>query len=181
MSAEFLLRTATRTALWLTLGPRIGCRMKQRRIIEMVTRNQRLKRAPEKWQSHKSVATFDLVVCFEKRVFDMLVDGTVHPRAHTHPHIVRFVGVPEVLTSPRAWAGGVARAGPDLQRREVGSFEPVHVVNLEVRDTTEAAAVGAKLTLRLAAEVRTGRVWCMVVVCVLQFACVDSAVLGLDG
>ena len=49
--------------------------MRQRRIVDMVARNQRIKRAPEKWQSHKSVATFDLVVCFEKRVFEMLVDG----------------------------------------------------------------------------------------------------------
>lgn len=86
----------------------------ERRIFDMVTRNRGIKRAPERWQRCSHADKFDLVVCFEERVFDTLI--------------------------------------ADIQDREPQSFQPVHVVNLEVKDTTAAAVVGAKLTLRLAAE-----------------------------
>ena len=52
-----------------------SCRLAERRIFDMVTRNRGIKRAPERWQRCSHADKFDLVVCFEERVFDTLIAG----------------------------------------------------------------------------------------------------------
>jgi len=54
------------------------CRMNDRKIFGMLTRNQGIKKAPEHWREEKSPQRFDLIICFEQRVFDSLVEGGVH-------------------------------------------------------------------------------------------------------
>ncbi|CBN77986.1 conserved unknown protein [Ectocarpus siliculosus] len=46
-------------------------------VLGLLERNATTKRAPERWQSldGEHVASFDVVVCFESRVFDLVVEG----------------------------------------------------------------------------------------------------------
>ena len=43
-------------------------------ILQMLERNVKIKDVPERWQEHKNVAKFEVVVCFEERVFDILLE-----------------------------------------------------------------------------------------------------------
>ncbi|CAN0442232.1 unnamed protein product, partial [Hapterophycus canaliculatus] len=47
-------------------------------VLGLLERDATTKRAPERWQSldSEAVASFDVVVCFESRVFDLVVEGT---------------------------------------------------------------------------------------------------------
>lgn len=47
-------------------------------VLGLLERDAATKRAPERWQALASedVASFDVVVCFESRVFDLVVEGT---------------------------------------------------------------------------------------------------------
>lgn len=47
-------------------------------VLGLLQRDAVTKRAPEKWQAleGEEVASFDVVVCFESRVFDLVVEGT---------------------------------------------------------------------------------------------------------
>lgn len=47
-------------------------------VLGLLERDAATKRAPERWQALDSeeVASFDVVVCFESRVFDLVVEGT---------------------------------------------------------------------------------------------------------
>ena len=47
-------------------------------VLALLERDAVTKRAPERWQALESqeVASFDVVVCFESRVFDLVVEGT---------------------------------------------------------------------------------------------------------
>lgn len=47
-------------------------------VLGLLERDATTKRAPERWQALDSeeVASFDVVVCFESRVFDLVVEGT---------------------------------------------------------------------------------------------------------
>lgn len=48
-------------------------------VLGLIERDATTKRAPERWQALASeeVASFDVVVCFESRVFDLVVEGTL--------------------------------------------------------------------------------------------------------
>lgn len=47
-------------------------------VLGLLERDAVTKRAPERWQAlvGEEVASFDVVVCFESRVFDLVVEGT---------------------------------------------------------------------------------------------------------
>lgn len=46
----------------------------ERGISQMLERNVKIKQHPERFQDFVDVASFDIIVCFEERVFDLLVD-----------------------------------------------------------------------------------------------------------
>ena len=82
-------------------------------LFKMLDRNINIKEHPEKWQSLQTahLRRMDVVICFEERVYDILVD--------------------------------------DLQGREPVDFDPVHVINLDIKDNQEEALAGGKLVLEL--------------------------------
>lgn len=49
-------------------------RYKQNGILNMLERNMKVKRAPERWQE-ETTKHFDIVITFDQRVYDMLVEG----------------------------------------------------------------------------------------------------------
>jgi RNA polymerase II subunit A C-terminal domain phosphatase SSU72 len=48
-------------------------RYKQNGILNMLERNMQVKLAPERWQEAKK--HFDIVITFDQRVYDMVVEG----------------------------------------------------------------------------------------------------------
>ena len=45
-----------------------------RGMFEMLRRNAKIKPAPQRWQTHSDRERFDVVVCFEERVFDLVME-----------------------------------------------------------------------------------------------------------
>lgn len=43
----------------------------------MLKRNMSVKTAPQRWQENAEDGCFDVVLCFEDRVFDSVVDGNL--------------------------------------------------------------------------------------------------------
>ncbi|PIA44803.1 hypothetical protein AQUCO_01700418v1 [Aquilegia coerulea] len=94
---------------------------KRNGILPMLKRNAGVKVAPQRWQLNASDGTFDVVITFEEKVFDMVIE--------------------------------------DLHNREHVLMKPVLVINLEVKDNHEEAAVGARLTLDLCQELEATDSW----------------------
>lgn len=42
----------------------------------MLKRNMGVKLAPQRWQDNSADGTFDVVLTFEEKVFDMVLEGT---------------------------------------------------------------------------------------------------------
>ncbi len=78
--------------------------------------------------------TFDVVVSFEERVFDLIVDGACCPLAPL---------------AACADARCFCRPASDLHARGGPGLAPVLVLNLDVRDNAAEAAVAAPLALEL--------------------------------
>ena len=58
----------------------MGCsneahRLTEKHIYGMLERNQGIKAKPQKWQNTRNVC-FDVVMCFDDKVYDMVVDST---------------------------------------------------------------------------------------------------------
>jgi RNA polymerase II subunit A C-terminal domain phosphatase SSU72 len=51
---------------------------KRTKLIDILRRNKQIKRAPERWQDLEAdvVADYDVVICFEQRIYDAVVEGT---------------------------------------------------------------------------------------------------------
>lgn len=81
----------------------------------MLKRNLAVKSAPQRWQENAADGSFDVVLTFEEKVFDMVIE--------------------------------------DLHNRNHVLMKPVLVINLEVKDNHEEAAIGARLALLLCQEV----------------------------
>lgn len=41
----------------------------------MLKRNLAVKEAPERWQDSAADGSFDIVVCFEQKVFELVIEG----------------------------------------------------------------------------------------------------------
>ncbi|CAA3017559.1 RNA polymerase II subunit A C-terminal domain phosphatase SSU72 [Olea europaea subsp. europaea] len=90
-------------------------------ILTMLKRNVAVKLAPQRWQENAADGTFDVVLTFEEKVFDMVVE--------------------------------------DLHNRNHVLFKPVLVINLEVKDNHEEAAIGGRLALQLCQELEGNENW----------------------
>lgn len=50
-------------------------RYRRNGILTMLKRNVAVKLAPQRWQENAADGTFDVVLTFEEKVFDMVVEG----------------------------------------------------------------------------------------------------------
>lgn len=96
----------------------------QNGVLKMIDRNRKLKKAPEKWQESKK--RYDLIITCEERCFDAVIEGNT--TALMHLCFWHFI---------------------DLQNRGENQNKIVHVVNIDIKDNHEEAAVGAQAILEL--------------------------------
>ncbi|XP_057249799.1 uncharacterized protein LOC104891838 isoform X1 [Beta vulgaris subsp. vulgaris] len=94
---------------------------KRNGILPMLKRNSSVKLAPQRWQDNAHDGVFDVVITFEEKVFDMVVE--------------------------------------DLYNREPVLMKPIVIINLEVKDNHEEAAIGARLTMDLCQEIDATESW----------------------
>ncbi|XP_072970187.1 uncharacterized protein [Typha angustifolia] len=94
---------------------------KRNGILPMLKRNSTVKNAPQRWQDNSGDGCFDVVLTFEEKVFDMVVE--------------------------------------DLNNREQTLMKTVLIINLDVKDNHEEAAIGAKLALDLCQELEAVDSW----------------------
>ncbi|KAF3785016.1 RNA polymerase II subunit A C-terminal domain phosphatase [Nymphaea thermarum] len=94
---------------------------KRNGILPMLRRNSSVKLAPQRWQENASDGTFDVVLTFEEKVFDMVLE--------------------------------------DLHNRDGLLMKPVLVINLDVKDNHEEAAIGGRLALDLCQELEAVDSW----------------------
>ena len=95
----------------------------------MLDRNRKLKRAPERWQQMSTVA--DVVITCEERCFDSVCEGrlsTCNPTANELQ-----ANIPLDLLSKGSQYNRV-----------------VHVINIEIKDNHEEAAIAGRAILDLA-------------------------------
>ena len=102
----------------------------------MLRRNIAVKAYPERWQN--SEVHFDLVICFEQRIYDIVVAG-ISPSPSPSPS-------PIPIPIPHA-------AAPDIAGRGPGQFRVCHVVNIDTVDNLTAAIQGGELALELVRQV----------------------------
>ncbi|KAF5734050.1 putative Protein SSU72 [Tripterygium wilfordii] len=94
---------------------------KRNGILPMLKRNIGVKSAPQRWQDNVADGSFDVVLAFEEKVYDMVIE--------------------------------------DLFIRDHALMKSVLIINLEVKDNHEEAAVGARLALELCQEVEAAESW----------------------
>jgi hypothetical protein len=109
-------------------------------MLQMLDRDRKVKFFPQRWQDESK--RFDVVVCFEQRVYELVLDGE---------------------TSEEFWSFLKFRLGIDLQKRQfedvmdnMSSFanhkprkkQATHVVNIETVDNHRAAKVGSQYAIR---------------------------------
>ncbi|XP_048438357.1 RNA polymerase II subunit A C-terminal domain phosphatase SSU72-like [Pyrus x bretschneideri] len=94
---------------------------KRNGILPMLKRNLGVKLAPQRWQDNAADGSFDVVLTFEEKVFDMVIE--------------------------------------DLNNRDHALRKCVLIINLEVKDNHEEAAVGARLALDLCQEIEAADSW----------------------
>lgn len=94
---------------------------KRNGILPMLKRNYNIKVAPQRWQDNAADGYFDVVLSFEEKVFDIVIE--------------------------------------DLNNRKHSLMKSVLIINLEVKDNHEEAAIGAKLTLDLCKELEAVDCW----------------------
>lgn len=61
---------------------------RQKGLIDMLERNMRVKEKPERWQDNSDEKEFDVVVCFEERVFDLVLADMREKNAKGTPCLV---------------------------------------------------------------------------------------------
>ncbi|KAF7064360.1 hypothetical protein CFC21_070695 [Triticum aestivum] len=84
---------------------------KRNGLLPMLKRNISVKLAPQRWQDNAGDGVFDMILTFEERVFDLVVE--------------------------------------DMNNREQRLLKSVLIINMDVKDNHEEAAIGAKLALDL--------------------------------
>jgi RNA polymerase II subunit A C-terminal domain phosphatase SSU72 len=94
---------------------------KRNGILPMLKRNMGVKLAPQRWQDNATDGVFDVVLTFEEKVFDMVLEDI-----HTRDHVL---------------------------------LKTVLVINLEVKDNHEEAAIGGRQALELCQEIDATESW----------------------
>ncbi|CAF2182292.1 hypothetical protein BRARA_G02299 [Brassica rapa] len=94
---------------------------KRNGILQMLKRNLNVKLAPQRWQDNAADGVFDVVMTFEEKVFDSVLE--------------------------------------DLNNREQSLMKTILVMNLEVKDNHEEAAIGGRLALELCQEIEGNETW----------------------
>ncbi|CAH9074942.1 unnamed protein product [Cuscuta europaea] len=94
---------------------------KRNGILPMLKRNLGVKLAPQRWQDNADDGPFDVVLTFEEKVFDMVIE--------------------------------------DLHNRDQPLMKLALVINLEVKDNHEEAAIGGRLALTLCQEIDAVENW----------------------
>ncbi|KAG7586946.1 RNA polymerase II subunit A [Arabidopsis thaliana x Arabidopsis arenosa] len=94
---------------------------KRNGILQMLKRNLSVKLAPQRWQDNAGDGVFDVVMTFEEKVFDSVLE--------------------------------------DLNNREQSLMKTILVMNLEVKDNHEEAAIGGRLALELCQEIEGNETW----------------------
>ncbi|KAM7250004.1 hypothetical protein ACFE04_021887 [Oxalis oulophora] len=94
---------------------------KRNGILPMLKRNMGVKLAPQRWQDNAGDGVFDVVLTFEEKVFDMVLE--------------------------------------DLHNRDQVLLKTVLIINLEVKDNHEEAAIGGRQALELCQEIDATESW----------------------
>ncbi|KAG6745753.1 hypothetical protein POTOM_050259 [Populus tomentosa] len=110
--------------------PELSFSYKRNGILPMLKRNSGVKLAPQRWQDNAADGSFSVVFTFEEKVFDMVLEGLY------------------VLSYQK-----------DLHNRDHVLLKSVLVINLEVKDNHEEAAVGGQLTLELCQKIEAVESW----------------------
>lgn len=106
-----------------------GARYTANGLLTMLDRNRKLKTAPERWQESTNVV--DVVITCEERCYDAVCDG----QASRSRRFVSEELIPRILAD-------LLMKGGELNK-------PVHVINLEIKDSHEEALIGGKALLDL--------------------------------
>ncbi|KAM1026623.1 hypothetical protein ACFX13_040236 [Malus domestica] len=105
---------------------------KRNGILPMLKRNSGVKLAPQRWQDNAADSSFDVVVTFEEKFLTWLL------KVGSNSHL-------QVLV--------------DLNNRDHVLRKCVLIINLEVKDNHEEAAVGARLAFDLCQEIEAAESW----------------------
>ncbi len=64
-----------------TFGDLLARRFRRNGVLAMLERDIITKRAPQRWQdaSNKEIAQIDVIICFEDRIFDIVIEGLNSP------------------------------------------------------------------------------------------------------
>jgi RNA polymerase II subunit A C-terminal domain phosphatase SSU72 len=100
-------------------------------------RNRKIKEAPQRWHEESS-QMFDVVITCEERCFDAVCEGVS-------------------MTDSATECMNIHAYHKDLMLRGGKRQRPVHVINVDIRDTHEDAAIGGRLILQLAQMVSMER------------------------
>ncbi|GAY66961.1 hypothetical protein CUMW_252980 [Citrus unshiu] len=117
---------------------------KRNGILPMLKRNIGVKAAPQRWQDNALDGSFDIVFTFEEKVFDTVVEVE-------RSVLFGSANVGSLELQPKLKI--------DLNTREQPFMKTVLVINLEVKDNHEEAAIGGRLTFDLCQEIEAAESW----------------------
>ncbi|KAK8552736.1 hypothetical protein V6N13_121120 [Hibiscus sabdariffa] len=129
---------------------------KRNGILPRLKRNLSVKLAPQRWQDNAADGYFDIVFTFEEKVFDMVLEGEYTPEARDKLLAVEVNLIPMDLSSKHCSPFIIY---PNLHNRDQVLLKSVLVINLEVKDNHEEAAVGAHLAFDLCEQIEAVDSW----------------------
>ncbi|KAJ1264941.1 hypothetical protein BS78_08G039200 [Paspalum vaginatum] len=112
---------------------------KRNGLLPMLKRNTSVKLAPQRWQDNAGDGVFDMIMTFEERVFDLVVEGS------------SFTSEPE--------RGSGLGDSSDMNNREPRLMKSVPIINMDVKDNHEEAGIGAKLAVELCQKLEAVGDW----------------------
>ncbi|KAH8487416.1 hypothetical protein H0E87_026109 [Populus deltoides] len=115
---------------------------KRNGILPMLKRNSGVKLAPQRWQDNAADGSFSVVFTFEEKVFDMVLEEEHGKNGWTKLFAIdKLINLKISITVIMFF------------------LKSVLVINLEVKDNHEEAAVGGQLTLELCQKIEAVESW----------------------